>query len=416
MPVLIPADAADAQEMIASAAAARSPMEIRAGGSKKALGRSERPDDVLDVSRLAGVIDYEPSELILTVRAATPMAEIEALLDSHGQMLSFEPPDWRALLGAERSSGGARASGTVGGVIACNLAGPRRVRAGAPRDYLLGFAAINGRAEAWKAGGKVVKNVTGYDLCKLQAGAFGALSLLTELTLKVMPKPQTACTLVLTGLDDAAAIKALTEALNTPHEVSAAVHLPVAAAARSHVLQSAGIVGAATAMRLEGPAPSTNFRFHALATQFNAIGPAARLEAADTAAFWTEVGAVQPLLGSARCVWRLCPPPAQAPALVEALKARLSAAEVVYDWGGGLVWLALEAASDDPADACADVVRHVQGRFGGHATLIAASENLRASTSVFDPLPAPVKALHTRIKAGFDPLGLFNPGRMHQGL
>ncbi len=408
MPVMTPADAADAQQMIASAVAAQRPMEIRAGASKQALGRSERPEDVLDISRLAGVIDYEPSELILTVHAATPMAELQALLDGHGQMLSFEPPDWRALLGASETE-----TGTLGGVVACNLAGPRRVRAGAPRDYLLGFAAINGRAESWKAGGKVVKNVTGYDLCKLQAGAFGTLSLLTELTLKVMPKPETACTLVLTGLADAEAIAALTQALNTPHEVSAAAHLPAAATARSSVLKSVGMTGPATAIRLEGPPRSATFRLEALATLFDAHGHGARLSAAETETFWAEVGAVRPLLGPAPCIWRLCPPPADAPALVADLRTRLPAAEVVYDWGGGLIWLALEGGSSD-SDASA--IRTALARFGGHAALIAAPPDLRASTPVFDPLPAPLKALQTRIKSGFDPLGLFNPGRMHQGL
>jgi glycolate oxidase FAD binding subunit len=394
--------------MIAAAAAERRPLEIRAGASKQALGRSERPEDVLDISRLAGVIDYEPSELILTAHAATPMAEVQALLDGHGQMLSFEPPDWRALLGAASA-----AKGTLGGVIACNLAGPRRVRAGAARDYLLGFAAINGRAELWKAGGKVVKNVTGYDLCKLQAGAFGTLSLLTELTLKVMPKPETACTLVLTGLDDAAAIQALTTALNTPHEVSAAAHLPASAAARSAVLRSAGIAGAATAIRLEGPPRSVTFRLDALERLFAALGQRAHLGALDTQAFWTEVGAVRPLLGPARCVWRLCPPPADAPALVTDIRMRLPEADVFYDWGGGLVWLAVNG--DEP-DGAAGVIRKALKRFGGHATLIAAPPALRASTPVFDPLPAPLHALQARIKSGFDPLGLFNPGRMHQGL
>ncbi len=395
--------------MIAAAAAERRPLEIRAGASKQALGRSERPDDVLDVSRLAGVIDYEPSELVLTVRAATPMAQIQALLDGHRQMLSFEPPDWRALLGAAEDK-----TGTLGGVVACNLAGPRRVRAGAPRDYLLGFAAINGRAEPWKAGGKVVKNVTGYDLCKLQAGAFGGLSLLTELTVKVMPKPETACTLILTGLEDAAAIEALTTALNTPHEVSAATHLPASAAARSPVLRAAGIAGAATAIRIEGPPRSVAFRLGALATLFASHGHGAHLGDLDTAALWTEVGAVRPLLGPAGVIWRLCPPPAAAPALVADLSRRLPEIDVVYDWGGGLIWLALDDGA--PTGEAAAVIRQTLQRFGGHATLIAAPADMRATTPVFDPLPAPLHALHARIKAGFDPLGVLNPGRMHQGL
>jgi glycolate oxidase FAD binding subunit len=179
------------------------------------------------------------------------------------------------------------------------------------------------------------------------------------------------------------------------------------------VLRSAGIAGAATAIRLEGPPRSVTFRLDALETLFAALGQRAHLGALDTEAFWTEVGAVRPLLGLARCVWRLCPPPADAPTLVADIKIRLPAAEVVYDWGGGLVWLALD---DDQVSGGADVIRAALNRFGGHATLIAAPPALHTTTPVFDPLPAPLQALQARIKSGFDPLGVFNPGRMHQGL
>ena len=153
---------------------------------------------------LAGIVEYEAAELVLTARPGEPLASINAELAKKRQMLAFEPPDWRALLGAEGEQ-------TLGGVIACNLAGSRRVRAGSARDYVLGFSAVNGFGEIWKAGGKVVKNVTGYDMCKLQAGAYGTLSALTELTIKVMPKPETACTIVLHGLADDVAIPVVGE-------------------------------------------------------------------------------------------------------------------------------------------------------------------------------------------------------------
>ena len=219
MSVLEPSDAKQIAEMISWVVAEGDTLEIVAGGTKRALGRPMKTDHVLDVSRLAGIVEYEAAELVLTARPGEPLASINAELAKKRQMLAFEPPDWRALLGAEGEP-------TLGGVIACNLAGPRRVRAGSARDYILGFAAVNGFGEIWKAGGKVVKNVTGYDMCKLQAGAYGTLSALTEVTIKVMPKPETACTIVLHGLADDVAIPALANALNSPFEVSGAAHLP----------------------------------------------------------------------------------------------------------------------------------------------------------------------------------------------
>src|SRR5271156_4559384 len=232
--------------MISWVAAEDDSLEIVAGGTKRALGRPMKTDHVLDLSGLSEIIEYEPAELVLTAQPGASLASINAELAEKRQMLSFEPPAGRAL----RRSGG---EPTLGGVIACNLAGPRRVRAGSARDYILGFAAVNGFGEIWKAGGKVVKNVTGYDMCKLQAGAYGTLSALTELSLKVMPKPETACTIVLHGLADEIAIPVLAKALNSPLEVSGAVHLPAASARRSTIAGVAAGLRAATALRLEGP-------------------------------------------------------------------------------------------------------------------------------------------------------------------
>ncbi len=347
-----------------------------------------------------GSSSTDPPELILTARPATSMAEIAAQLDTHCQMLSFEPPDWRGLLG----SGG---QPTLGGALACNLAGPRRVRAGAARDFLLGFSAINGWGDAWKAGGKVVKNVTGYDMCKLQAGAFGTLSVLTEITLKVMPKPETACTVLLLALGDEVAIPALSQALNSPYEVSAAAHLPAAVARRSGVGAVAEGLGAVTALRLEGPGPSVAYRADALEAL---LGRGARLDAAETAQFWTEIGAVRPLLDTApRHVWRVCPTPSSAVAVVQAVPS----AEAFYDWAGGLVWLSL-----DPGEAGSDageaVVRAAVRQMGGHAMLVVAPDAVRAAVPVFEPVTGALAALTARVKNGFDPRGVLNPGRMYK--
>ena len=403
--ILKPSDAKQTAEAVAWAAAEGGSLEIVAGGTKRALGRPVKTDHVLDVSQLAGIVAYEPAELVLTARPGEPLASIKAMLEKSRQMLAFEPPDWRALLRAEGAE-------TLGGVIACNLAGSRRVRAGSARDYVLGFSAVNGFGDIWKAGGKVVKNVTGYDMCKLQAGAYGTLSALTELTLKVMPRPETACTIVLHGLRDEAAIEMLARALNSPFEVSGAAHLPAASARRSKVGAVAAGPGAATALRLEGPRPSVAYRAGALEAL---VGRSAPLDETETEAFWQEVGGVQPLLGpGSRIVWRLCPTPSHAPAVTRGILAALPSAEFYFDWGGGLIWLSLDA-TEAGADGGARVVRPAVKSAGGHATLIVAPDAVRASTPVFEPQSATLAELTARVKSGFDPRGILNPGRMYEG-
>jgi glycolate oxidase FAD binding subunit len=403
--VLEPSDAKQIAEMISWVIAEGDTLEIVAGGTKRALGRPMKTDHVLDVSRLSGIVEYEAAELVLTAQPGEPLASISAELAKKRQMLAFEPPDWRALLGSEGEP-------TLGGVIACNLAGSRRVRAGSARDYILGFSAVNGFGEIWKAGGKVVKNVTGYDMCKLQAGAYGTLSALTELTVKVMPKPETACTIVLHGLADDVAIRTLANALNSPLEVSGAAHLPASAARRSKVSVVAAGLGAATAMRLEGPRPSVVYRTTALESL---VGRGARLNEAETEAFWSEVGAVQPFLAQgSRIVWRLCPTPSQAPSVAHSILSALQSAEFYFDWGGGLIWLSLDSEEAGP-DAGAGIVRPVVKTAGGHATLVVAPEAVRASVPVFEPLSAGLAQLTARVKSGFDPRGVLNPGRMQEG-
>ena len=403
MTVFRPTDAAEVREAVAWAMAGKQSLDISGGGSKRNLGRPASAAHSLDVGALSGVIDYDPAELVLTAKAATPMAQIQALLDAQRQTLAFEPPDWRALWGSN-------AEPTLGGIVACNMAGPRRVKAGSARDHFLGFSAVNGFGEAWKAGGRVVKNVTGYDMCKLQAGAFGTLSVLLELTLRVTPRPETSCTLVLRGLDDQAAIEALASALNAPHEVTAAAHLPAAAAGRSSI---AGVAGSATIVRLEGHSPSVDYRAGALAATFS---PAIRLDAALSARLWSEIGSVQPLLASRDApLWRICCAPSAAPAVLAQIQSRLVATEAFYDWGGGLLWLSLDAAQVS-VDCGAATIRAAFAATGGHATLIRAPDAVRAATPVFEPRYGGLEALSRRVKTGFDPQGVLNPGRMQEGV
>jgi len=405
MPILKPSDARQTAEAIAWAAAQGGSLEIVAGGTKRALGRPMKTDHVLDVSQLVGIVAYEPAELVLTARPGELLGSIKAVLAKSRQTLAFEPPDWRALLRAEGEP-------TLGGIIACNLAGSRRVRAGSARDYVLGFSAVNGFGDIWKAGGKVVKNVTGYDMCKLQTGAYGTLSALTEVTLKVLPRPETACTIVLHGLADKAAIETLANALNSPFEVSGAAHLPAASARRSEIGGVAAGPGAATALRLEGPRPSVAYRADALEAL---VGRGARLDETETEAFWREVGDVERLLHpSTRIVWRVCPTPSRAPPVAHSILEALPSAEFYFDWGGGLIWLSLDPA-EAGADAGAGVVRGAVQPAGGHATLVVAPEAVRASTPVFEPQSAALAELTQRVKSGFDPRGILNPRRMYEG-
>lgn len=400
----MPTDAAEVADIVRTAEAAGHALFIRGGGSKRDFGRPVEARKTLDLGQLSKILDYEPAELFLTAQAATPLAEITALLDTHGQMLAFEPPDWAALL---RSDG----APTLGGTLACNLAGPRRVRAGAARDHFLGFSAVDGRGDIWKAGGRVVKNVTGYDMCKLQAGAFGTLSVLLESTVRLLPKPETTCSLVFSGLADCEAIPLLSKALNTPHEVSAAAFLPAKAARRSRVAQALA-EGSATILRLEGPHPSVAFRARELESLHTLT---TRLDAAESTSLWEEIGAVQPLLADpGSIVWRVCTAPRAAPALLQRVQSRLPGADGFYDWGGGLLWIEIDG--DAPEDAGAGIIRDALAAAGGHATLLRADADMRSRIPVFQPVAAPLEALSRRVKAGFDPNGILNPGRMQQGI
>ena len=400
MAALTPANESEVRDCIAAALAAKTPLEIRGAGTKRALGRAADGARVLDMTRLSGIPLYEPDELILRALPGTPLAEIEARLAQHGQMLAFEPPDYAALLGAPA---GAQ---TIGGVIACNLSGPRRVKAGAARDHFLGFRAVSGRGEAFKSGGRVVKNVTGYDLCKLLAGSYGTLAALTETTVKVLPAPEKVRTVLVFGLDDRRAIEAMTAALGGPHEVSAAAHLPLRVAAISRISYVAAARAAVTALRVEGFAASAEARCHTLRDELAKFGPVEDLHSLNARAFWREVGNVAAFapgeLGQGRAIWRLSVPPASGARVAEAVQ-RAHDALALYDWGGGLVWLAVAG------DGAATIRAAVKGI--GHATLVRGTH-----AAPFEPEAPSIAALSARIKDAFDPERILNPGRMYEGV
>jgi glycolate oxidase FAD binding subunit len=403
-----PADLDELRDAIGEALAVEEPLEVVAGGSKREVGRPLQLPRMLDLSRLAGIRDYQPSELVLSAGAATPIEEIDAALAKAGQMLAFEPPDFGALFGLPAVSG----RRTLGGALACNLSGPRRIKAGAARDHFLGFRGVSGRGEVFKSGGKVVKNVTGYDLCKLMAGSFGTLAALEEVTVKVLPQPEALSTVMLWGLDALAGVRILSRALASPHEISGAVYIPA--------LTTAGLMSlsgstAIAALRLEGPDPSVIFRRERLLAELGSDCEASSLDAEASIAFWRAIRDVLPLAGSGdRVIWRVSVAPNRGGELGEAIARRLDASWYL-DWAGGLVWAAIAGAEDGGAAVIRAAIRGVDGHGTGHATLIKGSPELRRSVPVFEPQSPPLTALTGRIKESFDPRRILNPGRMVDG-
>lgn len=355
---------------------ATGPLHIKGGGTRE-IGQPVT-GDLLETGGLSGIRLYEPGALTLVAGAGTPLVDIDAALEAEGQRLAFEPMDHRGLLGTTGTP-------TLGGVIAGNVSGPRRIQAGAARDFMLGVRFVDGQGTIIKNGGRVMKNVTGYDLVKLMTGSRGTLGVLTEVSLKVLPKPQSAATLVFQGLEDAQAVRVMSAALGSPFEITGAAHAPGATPT--------------TWLRIEGFTQSVSYRAGKLQTLFAAHSPQIMADADDVAAIWRAIRDVETLHGQAGDVWRLSVKPSDAAALAE----RLQADALLYDWGGGLIWALLPEGTD---------ARARLGDFDGHATLVRGSARSRGALPVFQPEPAPLAQLSAGLRARFDPRGLLNPGLM----
>jgi glycolate oxidase FAD binding subunit len=396
--MLTPSTETEAADIIREHASRKAPLQIRGGGTRAGFGNSVAAKAILSSASLTGIVEYNPAEMVITARAGTPVAEIERALAENGQGMAFEPMDHRGAMGTSGTP-------TIGGLFAVNSSGPRRFTAGAARDHLLGLRFVNGSGEAVKAGGKVMKNVTGLDLVKLLAGSYGTMGFLTEVTFKVLPVPKTAATIVISGLEDEVAMKALAAALSLSVEVSGAAHLPESV--RGRLVGGKLTEGAATVMRLEGLEASVTVRAEKLMSAMAGFGPISRLGADDTKALWTEIRDVTPYGdGTARPLWRVSMAPSEAWKLVAGLRLR-AGIDAYYDWQGGLVWMRMEA------DHEADVLRHgIRSLGGGHATLVRAAPEIRAKVPTFEPLSPAVALLSGRVRAKLDPYGIFNPGLM----
>ena len=378
--MLTPATEAELAEAVATAAG---PLRI-VGGGTRGIGRPV-PGEVLSVAGLSGIELYEPGALTLVARAGTPLDEVQRLLATEGQRLPFEPPDLRGLLGTAGTS-------TLGGVLSANASGPRRVQAGAARDAALGVRFVDGAGQVVKNGGRVMKNVTGYDLVRLMSGSWGTLGVLTEIAVKVLPAPQSSATLRLSGLAPGDAVAAMAAALGSPFEVTGAAHLP------------GDGTGGATLLRLEGFEDSVVYRAGRLADLLRSHGEVVVERDADVvAATWASVRDAAPFHGVPGDVWRLSLRASQAADVLARVAGACDLRGWFMDWGGALLWLRVAEGTD---------LRALADRFEGHATLVRAAVETRTRIAPFPPDPPAVAALSRGLRARFDPRGILNAGLM----
>jgi glycolate oxidase FAD binding subunit len=385
--LLAPADEAGLAAAVAAAAAAREPLAIEGNGTKRALLRPVQAARTLSTRNLTGITLYKPTELVVSARAGTPLAEIEAAVAEKGQMLAPEPPDTAALFGGALPA-------TIGGVVAANLSGPRRITVGAMRDHVLGVRFVNGAGEVVRSGGRVLKNVTGLDLCKLLTGSHGTLGVITEVTLKVLPRAETGATLRLRVPDLATGVRALSAGLGSPFGVSGAALLAEGVAL----------------LRIEDFRTSVAYRMGRLRDDLSRFGDAELVEGEASAALWRGVRDAVPLgAGAEEAVWRVSVRPSAGPRVAAALRDAFGA-KLLLDWGGGLVW----AAGPATEAAHAQVMR-AAAEARGSFTLFRAPEPLRAAVAVMPPEAPALAGIAARVKAALDPAGVFNPGRMRAG-
>ncbi len=353
---------------------ANAPLLVQGNGTKSGMLRPVQAAETLSTAGLSGITLYAPKELVMSAQAGTRLAEVEAALAEHGQMLIAEPSH---LFGEEQ---------TIGGVVGANVSGPRRIMGGAMRDHVLGVRAVNGLGEVLNFGGRVLKNVTGLDIAKLLTGSYGTLAVLTEITFKVLPAPEAVGTVMIPNLDAAAAVGVMSAGLGSPFSVSGAAYLPEARAAY---------------LRIEEFETSVRYRCEKLALQF---GNCEILGDEASRKVWRGIRdcAMLPAEGA---LWRVSVPPSAGPAiLAEGDRLGLTG---LLDWGGGLVWLAGAARADNHA-----AVAWAARAAGGVWWLMRGPDSLRNAVDVLPPEPPALAQLRARVQQAFDPRGIFNPMKL----
>lgn len=398
---LLPKSAEELTAMVVDAAGADQTIEVIGSGTKSGIGHEFDADVKIKIAELSGIIEYTHSELVMTTKAGTRLDDVQAELEKNNQMLVFEPADYSELLAASGKQ-------TMGGIFATNLSGPRRLTAGAARDGLLGVNFVNGKGELIKSGGKVMKNVTGLDLVKLLAGSWGTLGIISDMTFKVLPRPEATKTILISGLSDKAGSAAMALAMAQSTEVSSAAHLPEGVC---HSLLEGNLPqGSVTALRLEGLEASVDDRKARLISALSGYEQLSVIDTEQSKNLWREISNVKPFCGSDSIVWKVSVAPSAGHQLVSLLQNQCDV-NAYYDWQGGLVWLSMD--SDAQARTHAILIRDsIKQLGGGHATLIRAGSDIRKEVAVFEPQSLPVATLSARIKSQIDPKNTLNPGRM----
>jgi len=403
---LIPHTKKEVLDIIRATINDKASIEIIGAGSKRGWGRPYQTSELLDLSKLSTVTLYEPQELVMTADAGTRMEDVRQILAENHQHLAFEPPDLSLLYG------GSKDTGTLGGTVAANLSGPRRIQSGAARDYCLGFVAISGRGEEFKSGGRVVKNVTGFDLSKLLSGSFGTLAAMVSVTIKVLPSPEKTRTALVFGLDDKMGIQALSETLQGPFEVNAAAHLPAGIAKNSSIARINTQGQSVTAVRLQGPAISVEKRCQGVKALWQCYEGFEELHSHNSDGLWSEIRDIGSLLNNqSNQIWRISVPPSEGADLVAKIRSDIQC-KTFFDWGGGLIWL----ATDGKLEGVGTIIRSALRLAGGHATLLRGSSELRLTSDVFQPQEPALYRLTKSVKDNFDPGRVLNPGRMYEGI
>lgn len=366
---------ADENQLADAIATAKGTLCVQGGGTH---GLNPNGVTTISTSGLADVTLYEPGALTIVAQAGTPVGVINEMLATQGQRLAFEPMDHRALLGTKGTP-------TIGGVVAANVSGPRRIQLGACRDFLLGVRFVDGRGRIIKNGGRVMKNVTGYDLSKLLAGSHGTLGVLTEVALKVLPKPEVSASICVPGLAVAKAVRAMSSALGSPFDISGAAHF-------------AGSTPM-TVIRLEGFEKSVSYRAGRISNLLSEFGDVVVENDDKSRAIWDQVRDVEPFHGRVGDVWKISVKPTDAPDIV----SRIQADGVLFDWGGGLIWVLVPNGTD---------LRGQIGAFRGHATLVRADKKTHQHIPTFQPETGTMAQISIGIRREFDPKGILNSGLM----
>ncbi len=404
--VYMPRDEAELAGFVRDAYGGKYPLEICGFRSKREAGRPLKPTAVISAAKLSGITLYQPSELVLSVKAGTPLHEVEAALARHNQELAFEPADYSRIFGPDPLAA------SMGAIAAMNISGPRRILRGAARDHLLGVRAVNGEGAVIKSGGRVMKNVTGVDLVRGLSGSWGTLAVFTELTFKVLPKAPESRTVIFLGLADEAATGVMSAAMGTPYEVSGTVHLQGAMAARLSDRELAPAKTAITALRLEGSQKSLVYRVEKLRRELGPFGDTYELDDQRSYQFWTNIRSLAFLSDDFdRPLWRITAPPSKTALIVRALSAFFEV-NAAYEWSGGLLWLELPPS----ADSSVTEVRRVLAEFEADSMLMRAPRPVRTAIEVFHPLPFAKMKIVQALKTAFDPAGVLNPGRMYAGV